>query len=483
MTYNGYEMVLLFFTYSFVGWIVETVICSLVGKRFRNRGFVSLPFCLMYGVMGVMITLVFGDMRQSVVLLFLGSSLLATLIQWLGGIYLEHLGGGKWWDYSRLPLNHLNGYVAIPVSAVFGGFGTLAVLFVNDLLVGFYRLLPRPLQGGIVLGLLISSGLDVLVSFLSFLRIGNHLPIRSWNNRLLQMGEKLAQAIAGYVRKRMEIAYPEAVRSQNGAQAVQEAQAENAVSNAREMRTGSTVSNVREGQAKIAASGAGKAETGKTHSAGSVETAAAESLGRRELFWLFLIGALLGDGVETIFMWLTRGVWMSRSSLVWGAFSVVWGLAMVIATLLLYKERFRSDGYIFIVGTLLGGTYEYLCSVFTQICFGAVFWDYSHLPFNVAGRVNLLYCFFWGIASVIWIKRLFPPLHRFLQKILHKERYLASVFLLLFMTANMVMSGAALVRYDHRSKGKGPYGKVSVYLDQIYDDEMMQKKYPGLKRR
>lgn len=88
---------------------------------------------------------------------------------------------------------------------------------------------------------------------------------------------------------------------------------------------------------------------------------------------------------------------MSRSSLVWGDFSVVWGLAIALVTWMLYHYREKSDGYIFIMGTLLGGTYEYVCSVFTEIVFGQVFWDYSAMQFNLGGRINLLFCFFWGL--------------------------------------------------------------------------------------
>ena len=48
-----------------------------------------------------------------------------------------------------------------------------------------------------------------------------------------------------------------------------------------------------------------------------------------DLLWLFVIGAFLGDMVETVFCRVTAGVWMSRSSLVWGPFSVVWGLSLI----------------------------------------------------------------------------------------------------------------------------------------------------------
>ena len=63
--------------------------------------------------------------------------------------------------------------------------------------------------------------------------------------------------------------------------------------------------------------------------------------------------------------------------------------------------RDHSDGFVFAFGTLIGGAYEYICSVFTEIVFGKIFWDYRGLPFNLGGRINLLYCFFWGIATVV----------------------------------------------------------------------------------
>ncbi len=134
----------------------------------------------------------------------------------------------------------------------------------------------------------------------------------------------------------------------------------------------------------------------------------AEGCSFYKIVLLFIIGAFLGDIVETIFCRITAGVWMSRSSLVWGPFSIVWGLAIALATWFLYNYRDRSDGFLFAFGTFLGGAYEYLCSVFTEIVFGKVFWDYSDIPFNLGGRINLLYCFFWGIAAVVWLKKLYP---------------------------------------------------------------------------
>ena len=83
--------------------------------------------------------------------------------------------------------------------------------------------------------------------------------------------------------------------------------------------------------------------------------------------------------VETLFCRVTAGVWMSRSSLVWGPFSVVWGLALVLAAILLRGGEQKSESRIFWFGVILGGAYEYVCSAVTELLFGTVFWDYSGL--------------------------------------------------------------------------------------------------------
>ena len=128
-------------------------------------------------------------------------------------------------------------------------------------------------------------------------------------------------------------------------------------------------------------------------------------------------GEFLGDVTETIFCLVTSGRLMSRSSVVYGPFSIVWGLGAVFLTMILYQYRNKSDSFIFVFGTVLGGAYEYACSVFTELVFGTVFWDYSKIPFNLGGRINLLYCFFWGIAAVVWMRALYPRLSDWIEKI------------------------------------------------------------------
>jgi hypothetical protein len=88
-----------------------------------------------------------------------------------------------------------------------------------------------------------------------------------------------------------------------------------------------------------------EAEKGKVFAAGC---------GFYKIVLLFFVGAFLGDITETIFCRITAGVWMSRSSVVWGPFSIVWGLAIALVSWMLYQYRNRSDRFLACVAYLDG---------------------------------------------------------------------------------------------------------------------------------
>ena len=172
---------------------------------------------------------------------------------------------------------------------------------------------------------------------------------------------------------------------------------------------------------------------------------------------------------------------MSRSSLVWGPFSVVWGLALVMAAVLLRGSEERSDRSIFLFGFVMGGAYEYICSAVGELLFGVIFWDYSGFKFNLGGRVNLLYCFFWGIATVVWIKVLYPRMSNLIERLPMKPGKILTWLLVLFMVGNMAVSALAFGRYVERSMDVPAQNSVARFLDDHYPDERIERVYPSAK--
>ena len=48
--FTGYDLLWLFFIYSFAGWVLETAAATLMHRKFSNRGLVNGPLCILYGV-------------------------------------------------------------------------------------------------------------------------------------------------------------------------------------------------------------------------------------------------------------------------------------------------------------------------------------------------------------------------------------------------------------------------------------------------
>lgn len=428
MNYTITELLWLLLVYSFFGWMIETTVGSIKTRKFINRGFLTGPFCLVYGITAVLLTLTTKDLLENTFFLFLGCGILSTLTEWFTGRLLEQLNSHKWWDYSSKKWNY-DGYICLQYSILWAILGVISVRFINGLLLAFYRLMPSPFLQVIIWILSVAVIVDVIISIAAVSHIRKEIPATlRVRRKLAVLTYKLGLAIVEYVGRRMSKAYPVIMETTEKIQA-----------------------------------------TGKF----------AEGCGFYKLFWLFLIACVLGDITETIFCRITAGVWMSRSSLVWGPFSIVWGFAIVLATILLYKNREKPDRHIFFVGTFLGGAYEYMCSVLSELVFGKVFWDYSSIPFNLDGRVNLLYCFFWGIAAVIWIKGLYPHLSGYIEKIPKLPGYILTWILVVFMSVNMLVSVAALIRYDQRDGGPAAQSGWEHVIDTHFDDERMEKIYPN----
>lgn len=427
MIYTGYELVWLFFVYSFLGWIMETVAAALKKKRFVNRGLVNEPLCVLYGLAALVVTIFCQELNG--IWLFAVSSIVSTVIEWSAGHLLERLYQEKWWDYSGRKWN-LDGYICVFASVLWGVLCLIMMEWGNSLLLKAFGLMPS-LIGKVIVWVLIGL-LTIDMAATLIIMSGRSKRMQQWEaveSWLDGISSRIGRAIYGHVDRRIRKAY--AIRS---------------------------LPKKKEAQPDVFAYGCGL----------------------HKVIWLFMIGAFLGDIAETIFCRVTAGVWMSRSSVVWGSFSIVWGGAIAGATWLLYRYKNRSDRFLFLVGTFLGGVYEYLCSVFSELLFGKVFWDYSEIPFNLGGRINLLYCFFWGLAAVVWFKMVLPRAEGWIEKVPVKVGKLLTWIFAVFMCCNMAVSALALLRSNERAEGiQAEHGWQQI-LDERFDDERLNRVYPNM---
>lgn len=199
-----------------------------------------------------------------------------------------------------------------------------------------------------------------------------------------------------------------------------------------------------------------------------------------KIVWVFFVSALLGDFIEMIFCRMFEGMWMSRSSVLYGPFSIVWGIGAAVLTFVLSRFVEKPKGYMFFVGALIGGVYEYVCSWFTEIFLGTVFWDYSWMPLNIGGRTNILYMGFWGMLSVVWMKWIYPLMSRMIEMFPVLQGKVITWVLIVFMVCNALISAAAMVRYIKRQEGEAAQTMVERFLDENYEDEWIEKVWPNM---
>ena len=394
MIYNTYELIWLFLIYSFLGWMLETILAATEQRRFVNRGLINGPLCTIYGVPIVILT-IFGQ-ELPLFWLFLGAMIVATVTEWISGHMIERFYHERWWDYSNVKWN-LDGYICLPASLVWGVLGTISMRWGNGLLIRLYGFLPEGighLLVWILAGMLV---LDVTATIFALSGIGRSTQkweaVDSW---FTSISLRIGQWLYGHVDRRIHRAYPKTVQ-------VEKPQRD--------------------------------------------KTVFAAGCCMQKLVWLFFIGCLLGD--------------------------------IAAVTDLLYKYKDRSDRFLFLMGTALGGAYEYLCSVLSEMVFGTVFWDYSEIPFNLGGRINLLYCFFWGFAAVAWFKIFYPVISGWIEKLPICAGRILTWVIVVFMCCNMAVSTMALIRSNERSQGIPATQSWQQTMDERFPDEKMEKIYPN----
>lgn len=129
MSYNFYRIAWIIITYSVLGWCVEVVYAALRRGIFVNRGFLNGPVCPIYGFGVLGVVLMLEPFKENPLLLFFGSMIFCSLIEFCAGYAMERIFNDKWWDYSRNPFN-IKGYICLEFSVIWG----LACMMVVDIL-------------------------------------------------------------------------------------------------------------------------------------------------------------------------------------------------------------------------------------------------------------------------------------------------------------------------------------------------------------
>ena len=107
-----------------------------------------------------------------------------------------------------------------------------------------------------------------------------------------------------------------------------------------------------------------------------------------------------------------------------------------------------------VLSFLISAVIEYATSFYLEITKGMVWWDYSQKPFNINGRICLLYTLVFALLATILYYFVIPKIINLLKRVNYKVLSAISIILLsLYLVDNIysykkpnIVRGAHIVR-------------------------------------
>lgn len=176
MPQTFYEVLWIFIIYAFIGWCSEVSYAALDRGIFVNRGFLNGPYCPIYGCGVLIVVVLLTPLKKNLLILYLGSFLLTSVLEFITGFVMEKVFHNKWWDYSDKPFN-IMGYVCLKFSIFWGLACTFIMLIIHPIIYGFIHLIPHIV--GVVLLIIIMTGfaIDVAVTVSTIVKFNRRLKV------------------------------------------------------------------------------------------------------------------------------------------------------------------------------------------------------------------------------------------------------------------------------------------------------------------
>jgi len=481
-----------------MGWVCETFWCSVGARKAVNRGFLSGPWCPIYGFGSLFILLLAVLIKSSPVLVFLISMVVTSILEYLTGWLLEALFHTRWWDYSGRRFN-LKGRICLRNSILFGLMGLVITYFLGPVAEQFVKSLHPESQR------VLASLIFALLMFDLIRTLASITGLRERMESLKSVLEELEQYQqeytwydksdpSGSIARLREIC-EDTSTSEKSVLILQRI-------DALEQRQGSGF-RMMEAFPKMQPKGLGaehealrqewtakrKAlrEERRSRRRDLLEgvrqdtRAAYKEISFTRMVWVFLIGCVIGYVVETAWCLITTGVIESRQGMLYGPFSQIYGFGAVIMVLLLTPVSSKGNAWLFCSSAVVGGLFEVVCSLVQESLFGSVSWQYSQQAFSLfGGRSSLMYMFFWGLLGTVYIGYLYPQIINFIDRLPKRPKRFFTWVISISLTLNMALSALAVDRWADRILDIEPENQIEELLDELYPNEIMEEIYPNM---
>lgn len=197
-------------------------------------------------------------------------------------------------------------------------------------------------------------------------------------------------------------------------------------------------------------------------------------------FWIFFIGSIFGFIYESILSYFQLGYVINKQELVFGPFMPVYGIGAIF--LFYISKRVKSVTMTFILSFFIGSFVEFFYSLLQENLFGTLSWDYSASPFNLQGRITLIYSLGWGFLSIISCKIILPAINKFISNFPKEQSIITTWILVIFMVFNITITTIALYRQKQRYFNIPPSNFISEVIDKYYPDKKMDTIFQNHKK-
>ncbi len=195
------KYVILFFTYSILGWVMEVILSIIQRKKLINRGFLIGPYCPIYGTGVILITILLAKYKDDRIITFVMSMLICGILEYFTSYFMEKIFHARWWDYSNKKMN-INGRICLETLIPFGILGYSIVYFTNPLLLKLQENIPVVVITTLAIAL---STIFIVDSIVSFKLIFNLAKVSKLNLNIKDSTEEISKKVKKILQDRLKL--------------------------------------------------------------------------------------------------------------------------------------------------------------------------------------------------------------------------------------------------------------------------------------
>lgn len=198
------------------------------------------------------------------------------------------------------------------------------------------------------------------------------------------------------------------------------------------------------------------------------------------LLFVFILGSFIGFVWENIWT-IIKGHYALRQGLIYEPLIPIYGVGALVFFFIYKNIEIKTNNkivklfLIFVLAFSLGGAIEYIASLLQEKILGTISWNYSHLKFNLNGRISFKHSSFWGFLGVIFYYWLLPQLIKIKNWLSNKKISIVTIILTIILFLDCSISFMACLRQRERRKEIEPSNKIEEFLDKHYDDEYLNR--------